>query len=165
MLSARRPLWDLPTVLSNSDAIVEGRITSLRSEVTGGSDIVSTTLVIAVNEMWLDKRTPPDTAGATLERVVVRQSGGQAEYRGRFIEVQDSSFPILPVGTDVVLFLGKGDGSGWMEIVDGPYGAFLKQGESIRSLLPARNELRERYEGLDRDSFKSMVAKALQEAR
>ena len=26
-LSASRPLWDLPTVLSNSDAIIEGRVT------------------------------------------------------------------------------------------------------------------------------------------
>jgi hypothetical protein len=62
-------------------------------------------LVIAVNEVWLDRRAPPNVAGATLERVVVRQPGGRLEYRGRFIEVQDDCFPVFTVGTDVVLFL------------------------------------------------------------
>jgi len=113
----------------------------------------------------LDRRAPPDGAGATLERVVVRQPGGRAEYRGRFIEVQDNSFPVFAVGTDVVLFLSKGEGGDWMEIVDGPYGAFVKEGQSITSLLPTWHQLRGRYDGLDRDSLKSMVAKALAEAR
>lgn len=173
-LSVRRPLWDLPTVLSNSDAIIEGKVTSARSEATGLPYRISTRLVIVVDEMWLDRRAPaatadatvePATAGATLERVVVRQPGGRLEYRGRFVEVQDDSFPIFSVGTDVVLFLNKGDGGGLMEIVDGPHGAFVKEGQSIKSLLPTWHELRGRYEGLDRASFKLMVANALAEAR
>ena len=61
--------------------------------------------------------------------------------------------------------LSKGDGGDWMEIVDGPYGAFVKEGLRIKSLLPTWHELRGRYEALDRDSLKSMVAKALAEAR
>ena len=164
-LSALRPLWDLPTVLSHSDAVVVGRVRSRRSEATGLPYDVSTSLVIVVNEVWLDRRAPPDGAGATLERVVVRQPGGRAEYRGRFIEAQDDSFPVFSVGTDVVLFLSKGNGADWMEIVDGPYGAFVKEGQSIQSLLPTWHELRGRYDGLDLDSLKSMVAKALAEAR
>ena len=173
-LSASRPLWDLPTVLSNSDAIIEGKVTSSRSEAAGLPYRVSTRLVIVVDEMWLDRRAPsatagatlePAAAGATLERVVVRQPGGRLEYRGRFVEVQDDSFPIFSVGTDVVLFLNKGDGGGLMEIVDGPHGAFVKEGQSIKSLLPPLHELRGRYEGLDRASFKLMVAKAFAEAR
>jgi len=164
-LSARRPLWDMPTVLSNSDAIVEGRVRSRRSETKGLPDHVSTSLVIVVNDVWLDRRAPPDGGGARLERIVVRQAGGRVEYRGRFIEVQDNSFPVFTVGTDVVLFLSKGDGGDWMEIVDGPYGAFVNEGLRIRSLLPAWHELRDRYDALDRDSLRSMVAKALAEAR
>jgi hypothetical protein len=96
---------------------------------------------------------------------VVRQPGGRVEYRGRFIEVRDDSFPVFSVGTNVVLFLSKGDGGDWMEIVNGPHGAFVKEGQRIKSLLPIWHELRGRYEGLDRDSLKSMVAKALAEAR
>jgi hypothetical protein len=163
-LSALRPLWDLPTVLSHSDAVVVGRVRSRRSEATGLPYDVSTSLVIVVNEVWLDRRAPPDGGGA-LERVVVRQPGGRAEYRGRFIEVQDNSFPVFSVGTDVVLFLSKGDGADWMEIVDGPHGAFVKEGQSIKSLLPTWHELRGRYDGLDLDSLKSLVAKALADAR
>ena len=165
-LSARRPLWDMPTVLSNSDAIVEGTVRSVRSEASGLPDHVTTTLVIVVNEMWLDRRpVPPETAATPLARVLVQQSGGRIEYQGRFIEVQDDSFPILSAGTAVVLFLCKGDGNSSMEIVDGPYGAFVKEGQSIRSLLRPGHELRGTYDGLDRDSFKSMVAKALAEVR
>ena len=166
-LSARRPLWDLPTVLSNADVIVEGTVRSVRSEASGLPDHVTSTLVIVVSEMWLDRRTPPsDTAATPPARVVVRQSGGRIEYQGRFIEVQDDSFPILSVGTDVVLFLNKsGDGNSSMEIVDGPYGAFVKEGQSIRSLLGPGHELRGTYDGLDRDSFKLTVAKALADAR
>jgi hypothetical protein len=166
-LSARRPLCDLPTVLSNSDLVVDGTVSSVRSEASGLPDHVTTTLVIVVNDMWLDRRTPPpETAAAPPARVVVRQSGGRIEYQGRFIEVQDNSFPILSAGTDVVLFLSKGgDGSTSMEIVDGPYGAFVKDGQSIRSLLRPGHELRGTYDGLDRDSFKSLVAKTLAEAR
>ena len=96
---------------------------------------------------------------------MVRQPGGRVEYRGRFVEVQDDSFPVFSVGTNVVLFLSKGDGGDLMEIVDGPYGAFVKEGLRIRSLLPAWHELHGRYEALDRNSLKSMVAKALAEAR
>ena len=165
ILSVLRPLWDLPTVVSYSDAIVEGRVRSRRSDPTGLPDYVSTSLVIVVNEVWLDRRARPDGADAPLERVVVRQAGGRIEYRGRFIEVQDNSFPVFAVGTEVVLFLSKGEGGDWMEIVDGPYGAFIKEGESIRSLLPPGHKLRGGYDGLDRDSLKSMVAKALAEAR
>ena len=164
-LSASRPLWDLPTVLSNSDAVVEGRVTSTRSEATGLPYHVSTSLVIVVSEVWLDRRAPHDGAGATLEPVVARQPGGRIEYRGRFIEVKDDSFPVFTVGTDVVLFLSKGDGRDWMEIVDGPFGTFIKEGLRIRSLLPAWHELHGRYDALDRDSLRSMVAKALAEAR
>ena len=165
MLSGSRPSWDMPTVLSNSDAVVEGRVRSRRSEATGLPYHVSTSLVIVVNEVWLDRRAPPDGVGATLERVVVRQAGGRLEYRGRFIEVQDDSFPVFAVGTEVVLFLSKSDGGDSMEIVDGPHGAFVKEGPRIKSLLPAWHELHSRYEALDRDSLKSMVAKALAEAR
>ena len=136
-----------------SDAIVEGRVTKRRSEATGLPYHVSTSLVIVVNEVWLDRRAPPATARATLERVVVRQPGGRLEYRGRFVEVKDDSFPVFSVGTDVVLFLSKSDGGDLMEIVDGPYGAFVKEGQSIKSLLPTWHELRGRYEGLDRGPF------------
>lgn len=158
-------MWDMPTVLANSDAIVEGRVTNVRSEATGLPHHVSTTLVIVVNEMWLDRRGPQATPQTTLEQVVVRQPGGRLEYRGRFVEVQDDSLPMFSAGTDVVLFLRKVEGSDLMEIVDGPYGAFVREGERLNSLLPTWHELRGQYEGLDRGSFKSMVAKALAEAR
>ena len=164
-LSSTWPSWDMPTVLANSDAIVEGRVTNRRPEATGLPYHVSTRLVIVVNEIWLDRRVPEATAGATLERVVVRQPGGRLEYQGRFVEATDGTFPALPVGTDLVLFLTKGDGADVMEIVDGPYGAFVREGQRVKSLLPTWHELRGRYDGLDRSSFKLMVTKALAEAR
>src|SRR5262245_11368493 len=95
-LSARRPSWDIPTILSNTDAIIEGRVASIRSEATGLPDHVSTRLVIVVNEVWLDKRAILTTPDGALERVVVRQPGGRLAYRERFVEVFVDSFPILP---------------------------------------------------------------------
>jgi hypothetical protein len=172
-LSVSRPLWDLPTVLSNSDAVIEGKVTNARAEVTNLPYQVSTRLVIVVDEVWFDRRAQsptaaatlePATAGVTTDRIVVLQPGGRLEYSGRFIEVQDSGFPILPVGSNVVLFLNK-SASGLMEIVDGPHGAFVKEGQSIRSLLPPGHELRGSYDGLDRATLKLMVEKALAEVR
>jgi hypothetical protein len=159
-----RASMDVQSVAAASDMVVDGRVTRTTAVASVAPAKVSTNIVIAVNSVWADRTSDPSKPRPAIQTLTVQQPGGRLEYQGRIIEVRDPSFPIFRAGTELILFLSKGEDDA-MTIVGGPYGAFVKESGRLKSLLPSGHELHSRYDGLELSTFRSLVTEAMAGAR
>lgn len=64
-----------------------------------------------------------------------------------------------------MLFLSGEKNRTELNVVNDPYGVFVKDGRKIKSLLPVGHEVSVAYDGFDIDQFRSVVADAMAKPR
>jgi len=151
------PSMDLRTVIGQSDLVVEGIITNATSAVTEDYSFVTTTYAIKVSRVLSAKPVVGSVPSPGVSTVFVTVLGGDANLDGRLVHAVDSSLPLFSVGAHLVICLQRHQGKREMSIMYGPFGAFRIDGEQVRSLVKNDETIRDTYDGMGVDAFRSFI--------
>jgi hypothetical protein len=145
-------------VISASDLIILGRVEKARSSLTRENSSISTTYDIKVGQVLYSKNAAMSSPQQGVPPTVyVTTPGGTLTIDGHPVHLVDTSLPAFHPGADVVLCITS-DGAGGNRIVSGPYGAFLVEGNRVRSLAADRDgTIGRKYDGMDVSAFRAII--------
>jgi hypothetical protein len=157
-LSPLIPSTDLPAVISSSDLVILGRVEKARSSLTRENSSISTTYDIKVGQVLYSKNAAMSSPQQGVPPTVyVTTPGGTLTIDGHVVHLVDTSLPAFHPGADVVLCITSGSAiPGGNAIVYGPYGAFLVEGNRVRSLA-TDGAIRRKYDGMDVSAFSAII--------
>jgi hypothetical protein len=162
-ISPQHPSLDIQGLMRFADLVVEGVLDKPVSAVTKDQRFISTTHSMRVTRVFFSRQAGTSVPGPGISTLMVSQLGGQATIDGKVLEESDSTLPLFSPGIRLVLFLKMDSADpGVYQIVGGPYGTFGVQNGRVRSFLQTDKEMKQRYDGVDLDTFQALVRSAVE---
>jgi hypothetical protein len=149
--------YDFPSppmlqLVTESDLIIYGHVVSATSYLSQDSMLIYSDYQIDSRRI-ITGLLPPAERPGQHSTVVVTHVGGELQLEGKRVRV--ILLPKLPIGSDVILLLKRGD-KGKYAIVEEGYGAFAAESGAIRALARRGGAQRE-FDGRSASEFERAI--------